>query len=292
MKFFSLVLLFAVFGAVMCRFDRDTPTVEGDPQNYDDEASAPAPAEEEQGQEGAGDDNEDYDGQAHEEDEPAVPVEDGSFHYDKEAELEKWGDNEESYEGGGDSDEDDASATGRDSACTAVRGSCTTGSCSGSFRSGLCAGAANRRCCVPSGSTPSTPAKPSSGGSKDACRQQILARARQWIGKWYGTDSANKIVCNQLSNFAMYGSKTGGGNKLANGWRDRGVRVQPFPGAMIAAKDGSHVAVWTGSGLINAPGVGKKIYERNVPLANLVSWGFFPSGYVVVSATDGLCNPI
>jgi hypothetical protein len=127
--------------------------------------------------------------------------------------------------------------------------------------------------------------------SKEECRRQILARARQWIGKWYGTDSPNKIVCNQLANFAYYGSKLGGGNKLARGWRQHAQSASLFPGAILAANDGSHVAVYTGTGIVNAPGTGKKVYEKDVSVASLKKY-YFPSGFKVVTATDGLCNPV
>ncbi|KAH3691048.1 peptidoglycan-recognition protein SC2-like [Dreissena polymorpha] len=63
---------------------------------------------------------------------------------------------------------------GADEGCTAASGHCQDDSihCSGSYQSGLCSGAANRRCCIPTGS----------GGSGGCSNVNIVTRS-QWGAK-------------------------------------------------------------------------------------------------------------
>jgi hypothetical protein len=63
---------------------------------------------------------------------------------------------------------------GADDDCTSVKGRCTTSCTGGTFRSGLCPGAASVRCCVPNG-TPNPP--PSSGNKRGSIKNSGLSTA-------------------------------------------------------------------------------------------------------------------
>ena len=102
---------------------------------------------------------------------------------------------------------------------------------------------------------------------------EIVERARYLIKSSYSS-----TPCNQLCNYAWYGSKTGGGNKLAKAWAQL-PGVAAFPGCVIVGTDGKHCGIWTGQdSIVHSSFSLDRVEEVNASQAKYI----FPQGYKFV----------